>query len=128
MNNRIHFSIVAPCYNEGGGLEEFIARIIPLMESLKKEFEILLVNDGSTDNTFDISKKLAQSHNQIRIINFSRNFGHQAAVTAGLDNSKGDAVIIIDSDLQDPPEVILEMIKKWKGKFVVLTPKVKIYL
>jgi len=120
MNNRIHFSIVAPCYNEGGGLEEFIARIIPLMESLKKEFEILLVNDGSTDNTFDISKKLAQSHNQIRIINFSRNFGHQAAVTAGLDNSKGDAVIIIDSDLQDPPEVILEMIKKWKEGFQVV--------
>ena len=120
MNSRIEFSILAPCYNEGGSLEEFIARVIPLMESLNKEFEILLVNDGSTDNTLGVSKRLAISHNQIKIINFSRNFGHQAAVTAGLDHSKGNAVIIIDSDLQDPPEVILKMIEKWKEGFQVV--------
>ena len=120
MNNQIEFSVIAPCYNEEGGLEQFIGRVIPLMESLNKKFEILLINDGSSDNTLDVSKRLAKSYNQIKIINFSRNFGHQVAVTAGLDHSKGNAVIIIDADLQDPPEVILEMIKKWKEGFQVV--------
>ena len=123
MNNQIEFSIVAPCYNEERCLEEFVSRVMSMMESYNKKFEILLINDGSADNTLEVSKGLAKTYNQIKIIDFSRNFGHQAAVTAGLDYSKGNAVIIIDSDLQDPPEVISEMIKKWKEGFQVVYGK-----
>jgi dolichol-phosphate mannosyltransferase len=107
-------SIVAPCYNEEQVLPDFIARITAVCSNLGCEYEIILVNDGSRDLTHAVALRLAQADPHLRVANFFRNFGHQAAVTAGLDLAEGDAVVLIDSDLQDPPEVISEMFAKWR--------------
>lgn len=120
MNNLIDISVIAPCYNEEEVLPEFIGRTISVMIDLKKTFEIILINDGSKDGTIDVAISLADKHSEIKIIDFSRNFGHQAAVTAGIDYAKGKAVILIDADLQDPPEVITEMIQKWHDGYDVV--------
>jgi glycosyltransferase involved in cell wall biosynthesis len=106
-------SVVAPCYNEEKVLPEFVARVSAVCQSLGCNYEIVLVNDGSRDATLPVALRLAQADSHLRVANFFRNFGHQAAVTAGLDLAIGDAVVLIDSDLQDPPEVIAEMSKKW---------------
>jgi len=90
------------------------------MDSLKEPWEILMIDDGSVDGSTDMIRDLAKEDERVRPIIFSRNFGHQVAVTAGLDFSRGDAMIIIDADLQDPPEVILDLIKKWKEGFQVV--------
>jgi glycosyltransferase involved in cell wall biosynthesis len=108
-------AIVAPCYNEEAGLPEFVRRIKAVCAQLACTYEIVLVNDGSRDRTLAVALDLASRDPLIRVINLLRNFGHQAAVTAGLDLADGDAVVLIDSDLQDPPEVILDMVKAWKG-------------
>ena len=105
--------VVAPCYNEEQGLPEFVARTSAVCRRLGTAYEIILVNDGSRDNTLPVALRLAQEDTHLRIVNFFRNFGHQAAVTAGLDLCDGDIVVIIDSDLQDPPEIISEMAAKW---------------
>ena len=107
-------SVVAPCYNEEKVLTEFVARITAVCRSLGCDYEIVLVNDGSRDHTHAVALRLAQADSHLRVANFFRNFGHQAAVTAGLDLAEGDAVVLIDSDLQDPPEVIAEMFTKWQ--------------
>jgi len=106
-------SIVAPCYNEEKVLPEFVARVTAICRSTGFKYEIILVNDGSRDLTHAVALRLAQADDHLRVANFFRNFGHQAAVTAGLDLADGDVVVLIDSDLQDPPEVITEMIEKW---------------
>ncbi len=107
-------SVVAPCYNEEKVLPEFVARVTAVCRSLGCDYEIVLVNDGSRDHTHAVALRLAQADSHLRVANFFRNFGHQAAVTAGLDLAEGDAVVLIDSDLQDPPEVIAEMFTKWQ--------------
>lgn len=107
-------SVVAPVYNEHETLPHFYARVVAVMEGLGEPFEIVLVNDGSRDNSFALMRGLHDSDPRVRAINFSRNFGHQAAISAGLDYARGDAVVIIDSDLQDPPEVIVEMVEHWR--------------
>ena len=107
-------SIVAPCYNEEKVLPEFVSRVTAVARSLGCPYEILLVNDGSRDHTLAVALRLAQNDPHLRVANFFRNFGHQAAVTAGLDLADGDAVVLIDSDLQDPPEVISEMFARWR--------------
>lgn len=113
-------SIVAPCYNEEKVLPEFVARVTAVCRSLPCEYEIVLVNDGSRDHTHAVALRLAQADPHLRVANFFRNFGHQAAVTAGLDLAMGDVVVLIDSDLQDPPEVIVEMFARWReGAMVV---------
>ena len=106
-------SIVAPCYNEEKVLPDFLARVTAVCRTLGCDYEIILVNDGSRDHTHAVALRLAQSDPHLRVANFFRNFGHQAAVTAGLDLAEGDAVVLIDSDLQDPPEVITEMYQRW---------------
>lgn len=106
-------SIVAPCYNEEKVLPEFVTRVTAVCNSLGCDYEIILVNDGSRDHTHAVALRLAQSDPHLRVANFFRNFGHQAAVTAGLDLAEGNAVVLIDSDLQDPPEVITEMFERW---------------
>ena len=106
-------SIVAPCYNEEKVLPEFVERITTVCRSLGCDYEIILINDGSRDHTHAVALRLAQADPHLRVANFFRNFGHQAAVTAGLDLAQGNAVVLIDSDLQDPPEVITEMYAKW---------------
>lgn len=107
-------SVVAPCFNEEQALPQFVARLTAVCQSLGCEYEIILVNDGSRDQTHAVALRLAQADSHLRVINFFRNFGHQAAVTAGLDLAQGDAVVLIDSDLQDPPEVIVEMLARWR--------------
>ncbi len=108
------FSIIAPIYNEECCLDELYRRITEVMDQTHEPWELILVNDGSKDTSPDIIRKLAAADKRVRPVMFARNFGHQIAVTAGLDYSRGQAVIIIDADLQDPPEVILEMIARWR--------------
>lgn len=108
------FSIVAPVYNEEVLLPEFCRRAIAAIEPLGEPFELVLVNDGSRDRSIEIMQELHDRDPRVKIINFSRNFGHQIAITAGTDYARGRAVAVIDSDLQDPPEVIVEMIQRWR--------------
>ncbi len=119
-NKKPVYSVVAPVYNEIGGVEEFYKRISGVMGSLKAAWELVLVDDGSTDGSTDIIRSLAKKDPHVQAVIFARNFGHQIAVTAGLDYARGDAVVVIDADLQDPPEVILELIKKWKEGYEVV--------
>ncbi len=108
-------SVVAPVFNEQDSLPHFYERVVAVMEGLGEPFELVLVNDGSRDNSFTLMRELHVKDPRVRAINFSRNFGHQAAISAGLDHARGDAVVIIDSDLQDPPEVIPEMVERWRS-------------
>ena len=109
------YSVVAPVFNEIGCVEEFYNRISGVMGSLRAAWELVLVDDGSTDGSTEIIRSLAKKDPHVRPVIFARNFGHQIAVTAGLDYARGDAVVVIDADLQDPPEVILDLIAKWRG-------------
>ncbi|MBS1250899.1 MAG: putative glycosyltransferase [Chloroflexi bacterium] len=114
------YSIVAPIYNESENLPELFRRVREVMESTGKTWELVLVDDGSTDGSTDLMRELAEEDPRVRPVIFARNFGHQIAVTAGMDYSRGDAVVIIDADLQDPPEVILDMIAKWREGYEVV--------
>ncbi len=107
-------SIIAPVYNEAETLPALYPRICEVMDGSGETWELLLIDDGSRDGSSDMIRSLAKEDARIRPVIFARNFGHQLAVTAGLDYSRGDAVVIIDADLQDPPEVILQMIAKWR--------------
>lgn len=111
---KITYSIIAPIFNEKDNLPELHRRVSEVMNSTGEPWELILVDDGSTDGSADIIRDMAKHDSHVRPVIFARNFGHQVAVTAGLDYSRGDAVVIIDADLQDPPELILEMAKKWK--------------
>lgn len=104
-------SVIIPCYNEEQVLNETHARLTDIMGKIGMDYELIFVNDGSTDRTYPILYKLSQDDAQVKILNFSRNFGHQCAVTAGINHCRGDFAVIIDSDLQDPPEVILDMLE-----------------
>ena len=111
---KITYSIIAPIYNEKENLPELQRRVTEVLDSTNDPWELILVDDGSTDGSTDIIRELAKKDERVRSIIFARNFGHQIAITAGWDYARGDAVVIIDADLQDPPELILEMAKKWK--------------
>src|SRR4030067_2657760 len=113
-------SIVSPIFNESGHLPELFRRVQATMESSGETWELILIDDGSLDTSSDLILQLAAQDPRVRPVIFARNFGHQIAVTAGLDYSRGHAVIIIDSDLQDPPEVILDLIAKWKQGYEVV--------
>lgn len=122
----IKYSLVVPAYNEEAVLDESYKRLKDIMEQLGGEYEMIFVNDGSKDNTLNILKGLAYQDTHVKVLSFSKNFGHQLAVTAGLEHTSGDAVIIIDADLQDPPSVILEMVKLWEeGHDVVYGQRLK---
>lgn len=111
-------TILIPAYNEEEVLYTLYERLLAVFESLPRfEFEVLLVNDGSTDNTLGIIKALRKNDPRISFVDLTRNFGKEIAMMAGFDYAKGDAVIIIDADLQDPPELIPEMIKYWQDGF-----------
>jgi polyisoprenyl-phosphate glycosyltransferase len=114
------FSIIAPIFNESQTIHELHRRISAVMESTSETWELLMVDDGSTDGSADIIREISAQDNRVRPVIFARNFGHQLAVTAGLDYSRGQAVIIIDADLQDPPEVILDLIAKWREGYEVV--------
>jgi dolichol-phosphate mannosyltransferase len=114
------FSIIAPIYNELENLPELYPRVRDVLDQTGEPWELILVDDGSSDGSTDIIRKLAETDSRVRPIIFARNFGHQIAVTAGIDYSRGQAVVIIDADLQDPPEVILKLIKKWREGYEVV--------
>ncbi len=116
-------SVIVPFYNEEEVIYSFIQRTTSVLDTLPFDSEILLVNDGSSDATLDILKRFQESDPRLIIIDLSRNFGKEIAMTAGLDFSKGDAVVIIDADLQDPPELIPELIEKWQSGFDVVYAK-----
>ncbi len=116
----ITFSIVAPIYNELDNLPELYRRVKEVMDSTGTTWELILVDDGSTDGSTDKIRALAKVDKRVRPVIFARNFGHQIAITAGWDFARGDAVVIIDADLQDPPEVILDMIAKWREGYEVV--------
>jgi glycosyltransferase involved in cell wall biosynthesis len=106
-------SVVAPVYNEQETLEPFVQRVIDALPEI--EFELVLVDDGSTDDSPAMLDRLESDEARVRVVTLSRNFGHQAALTAGLDHARGDPVLMIDADLQDPPELIPEMIEAWRA-------------
>jgi glycosyltransferase involved in cell wall biosynthesis len=108
------YSVVAPVKDEEETLPHFYARIVEVMEGLGEPFELVLINDGSTDGSYRVMEELHCRDSRVRVVSFSRNFGHQIAISAGLDYARGQAVIIIDADLQDPPETIREMVARWK--------------
>ena len=108
-------SVIVPMYYEEKVAEECYNRLTNVLKNIKDyEYEIIVINDGSKDKTLEILEKLAQNDEKLKVISFTRNFGHQAAVTAGLKYVTGDAIVIIDADMQDPPELIPEMLKLWE--------------
>ena len=117
---KITYSIIAPIYNEIENLPELYRRVKEVMNSSGERWELILVDDGSTDGSTDKIRELAKKDKIVRPVIFARNFGHQVAITAGWDYARGDAIVIIDADLQDPPEVILELAKKWKEGYEVV--------
>lgn len=114
------FTVIAPIYNELENIPELYPRIRDVMDQTGEPWELILVDDGSSDGSTEVIRKLAESDSRVRPVIFARNFGHQIAVTAGVDYSRGDAVVIIDADLQDPPEVILDLIAKWREGYQVV--------
>lgn len=116
----ITYSIIAPIFNEFENIPELYRRISEVMDSTGEPWELILVDDGCTDGSTDLIRELAERDSRVRPVIFARNFGHQIAVTAGLDYSRGQAMVIIDADLQDPPETILELAKKWKEGYEVI--------
>jgi dolichol-phosphate mannosyltransferase len=123
MENNIVYSVVVPLYNEELVIFESYKRLKEIMDKAGEKYEIIFVNDGSIDATRKKGELICNKDGEVKLINFSRNFGHQAAITAGMDVAVGDAIVVIDADLQDPPEVILEMIEKWKQGYEVVYGK-----
>jgi glycosyltransferase involved in cell wall biosynthesis len=114
------YSIIAPIFNEVQNIPELYPRIRNVMDKTGESWELIMVDDGSQDGSTELIRALHNQDPRVRPLIFARNFGHQIAVTAGLDYSRGDAVVIIDSDLQDPPEVILDLIAKWQSGYEVV--------
>lgn len=115
-------SIVVPLYNEEGNVRALVARVASIMETIpgQPHYELVCINDGSSDATLTILRDLALTNPSIVIVNLSRNFGHQLAATAGLDVAIGDAVVLMDGDLQDPPELIAQFIERWRAGYDVV--------
>lgn len=119
----VKYSVVIPLYNEEEVLRESYKRLKSVMDSVGEAYELVFVNDGSRDKTPQIARDICLEDKNVRLIDFSRNFGHQVAITAGMDFAGGEAIIVIDADLQDPPEVIPLMIDKWKEGYEVVYGK-----
>ena len=113
-------SVVVPCFNEEQIIEAMHKQLVAVLDQLPAGFEVLYVDDGSTDSTVKMLRELQEHDERVRVIRFSRNFGHQMAITAGLECASGDAVVVIDGDLQDPPEVIQEFFEKWRDGYDVV--------
>src|SRR5262245_1986735 len=114
-------SVIAPIFNEAGNIAELYRRIKDVMDGLGDQWEMILVNDGSRDESQQIMEGIYdQDKANVRVIRFARNFGHQMAVTAVMDYAKGDAIVLIDADLQDPPELIPQLMSKWREGYEVV--------
>ncbi|PDO10076.1 MAG: glycosyltransferase [Candidatus Reconcilbacillus cellulovorans] len=123
MDECVRYSVIVPVYNEEEVIEQTYLRLRDVMNRLGEPYELLFVNDGSRDRSAEILERICRSDPNVRMLDFSRNFGHQIAITAGMDHARGDAVVIIDADLQDPPEIILQMIDKWRQGYDVVYGK-----
>ena len=119
----VYISIVVPCHNEESVIDIFLEKIFEVLQAIGKSYEIVFVNDGSKDNTLHVLQKKAKKYESVRVINLSRNFGKEAAMTAGIDMTLGEVVVPIDVDLQDPPELILEFVKKYEEGYDVVVGK-----
>ncbi|MFN4167757.1 MAG: glycosyltransferase family 2 protein [Pannonibacter phragmitetus] len=115
-----NLSVVIPCYNEAANLAPLMARLIPVLEGLGRSFEILLVDDGSRDRTLEVAAGLAAADPRIGMLALSRNFGKEIAITAGIDHARGEAAVLIDADLQHPPEKIIELVAAWDEGFQII--------
>jgi dolichol-phosphate mannosyltransferase len=120
MVEKPRLSIVVPVYNENDCFQEMFRRVSEVMDTTKESWEMIVIDDGSRDGSTDQIRELGKKDPRVKPVIFARNFGHQIAVTAGMDYAQGDAVVIIDADLQDPPEVILQLIEKWKEGYQVV--------
>jgi len=120
MADKPTYTIVAPIFNEVDNIPVLYSRIQEVMEQTGQAWELLMINDGSSDGSAAVMEEVRRKDDRVRTVHFARNFGHQIAVTAGLDYSRGEAVVIIDADLQDPPEIILDLIKKWEEGYEVV--------
>jgi len=116
-------SVVVPMYNEEEVIMETYKRLKSVMDGTGETYELIFVNDGSRDKTRDLASAICYKDKNVKLIDFARNFGHQVAISAGMDNSCGDAVVVIDADLQDPPEVIPQMMAKWREGYDVVYGK-----
>ncbi len=125
MKNNIELSIITPFYNENDGVNYYFDNIIPILNNLNIDYEIICIDDGSVDDTYDRLKEVSKSNSNIKLIKFTRNFGKEVALTAGLDKVLGKYTIPIDSDLQDPPELIELMLQKAKEGFDIVLMKRK---
>ncbi len=114
------YTIIAPIYNEIENIPHLYSRVTEVMEQTNQPWELVLVDDGSKDGSTDALRELGKKDERVRPVIFARNFGHQIAVSAGMDYARGDTIVVIDADLQDPPEVILELIEKWKEGYQVV--------
>ncbi|MCB0104805.1 MAG: glycosyltransferase family 2 protein [Caldilineaceae bacterium] len=121
--NRPVISLVVPIWNEEAVIPELYRRVQQVMEQVDESWELICVNDGSRDRSLELLVALSEQDGRVKVVDFSRNFGHQIAITAGADFAEGDAVIVMDADLQDPPEVILRMIQEWRNGFEVVYAK-----
>jgi dolichol-phosphate mannosyltransferase len=121
MDTEALISVVVPVYNEASGLRHFHERTTAALEAIPDaHHELVYVDDGSEDETFSLLREIAEADSRVRVVKFSRNFGHQIAITAGMDHARGDCGVVIDADLQDPPEVIGEMVAAWRKGFDVV--------
>ena len=116
-------SVVVPVYNEQEVIGETVKRLVGVLDGMSVDYEVVFVNDGSRDGTLSVLRPLCEADARLKLVNFSRNFGHQIAITAGMDMTRGDAVVVIDADLQDPPEVIPGMFEVWKQGYEVVYGK-----
>ncbi|MDX1993489.1 MAG: glycosyltransferase family 2 protein [bacterium] len=120
MSQNPRYSVVTPIFNEEGNINLLYERMRTVMDSTGETWEFIMVNDGSRDGSLQMIEALSQADVRVKGLHFARNFGHAMAVTAGLDYARGDAIVLIDADLQDPPEVILELIERWKAGYDVV--------
>ncbi|AIQ11071.1 glycosyltransferase family 2 protein [Paenibacillus durus] len=123
MDSNVRYSVIIPMYNEEEVIEETYRRIKKVMGTTGETYELIFVNDGSADSCAQMVEEYSCWDESVKLIDLSRNFGHQVAITAGMDYAQGDAIIIIDADLQDPPELILQMIEEWKSGYEVVYAK-----
>lgn len=120
MQTKINYSVVIPIYNEEETIQELWRRLVNVFQHIDGYFEVIFVNDGSIDASLKILSELNKQHSEIKIISLSRNFGHQCALSAGIDYAQGQAVVIMDGDLQDSPETIIAFVEKWKQGYDVV--------
>ena len=114
-------SVVVSVYNEELSIREFFKTTLPILEECHWDYELIFVNDGSTDQSYSILCELAKTNKKVRVINFSRNFGHEAAMIAGIDYASGDGIVCMDADLQHPPESIPKIIQKFEAGYDVIS-------